>query len=116
MDDIISVVYLDLTRDNPKIIVDEILETYIKLSKISGLKNNEMKTIYSEDIRMEMLSLYLIDEHEADRGNIRFKGDEIKLLGDTLALGIDEAGDKDGYVSSGISERFLKIKAKTLKW
>ena len=59
------------------------------------------------------MSHYLIDKHEADRANIRFKGDEIKLLGDTLTLGIDEAGGKDGYVSSGMSERFLKIKAKT---
>ena len=52
---------------------------------------------------MESLSSYLIDEHEADRANIRFKGDEIKLLGDTLTWGIDKAGDKDGYVSTGMS-------------
>ena len=45
---------------------------------------------------MESLSLYIIDEHEADRANIRFKGDEIKLLGDILTLGIDETGGKKG--------------------
>ena len=64
---------------------------------------------------MVSLSSYLIDDHEADRANIRFKGHEIKLLGDTLPLGIDEAGDKDGKDSSGMSEKFLKIKVHTLK-
>ena len=65
---------------------------------------------------MKSLTSYLIDEHEADIANIRFKGDEITLLGDTRTLGVDEIGEEDGYVSSGMKERFLKIKAKTLKW
>ena len=64
---------------------------------------------------MKSLTSYLIDEHEADIANIRFKCDQIKLLNDTLTLRIDEASGEDGYVCFGMSESFLKIKAKTLK-
>lgn len=43
------------------------------------------------DSRMIELSDNLIKEHDADRNNIIFSGDEITLLGDTLTLSIDEA-------------------------
>ena len=64
---------------------------------------------------MITLPNYLINEHEADIAYIRFKGDEITLLGDTLTLGVDKEDEEDGYINSGMKERFLKIKAKTLK-
>ena len=94
----------------------QILETYVEFSKISELRNNKTKTIYgsrfsSEDRRIKSLSRNLISEHEADRANIRFSGNRIKLLGGTLTLGIDEANKKEGFISSEMSERFLKIKA-----
>ena len=40
---------------------------------------------------MKSFTSYLIDEHEAERANIRFKGEEIKLLGDMLTLGTYKA-------------------------
>ena len=39
---------------------------------------------------MTTLTDYLINEHEADRANIRFKDDEITLLRDTLTLGMNQ--------------------------
>ena len=58
---------------------------------------------------MTKLTDYLINEHDADSANIRFQGDGITILGDTLTLGMDEAKEENGYVGSGIKERFLKI-------
>ena len=62
---------------------------------------------------MIALTDYLITEYEA---NIRFNGDEITLLGDTLTLGIDEAIEANGYISTGMKERFQKSKVKNIKW
>ena len=81
---------------------------------------NDAKTIYGtrfnkDDHRMITLTDCIITEHEAGRVNIRFKDDEITLLGDTLILGMDEAREVNGYVSTGMNERFLNIKVKTLK-
>ena len=72
-----------LSRDNPKAIINQILNIFDRFSQVFGLKNYETKAIYgskfnSEDIRMKSLTNYLIDEHEADIANIRFKGDEIE--------------------------------------
>ena len=38
------------------------------------------------------------------------------MLGDTLILGIDEASEEEGLISTEMNDRFLKIKAKKLKW
>ena len=61
---------------------------------------------------MEILSLYLIDEHDADIANNTFKGDEITLLGETPTLGVNEADEEEGYVRSGMRGRLLKNKSK----
>ena len=49
-DDIISVKYLDLTKDDPKVIINQILDTYVKSSKMKRLMNNETKPFMDQDV------------------------------------------------------------------
>ena len=44
-DDLISVVYFDLSNDDPKAIIDQVLGIYDKFSKVSGLMNNDANII-----------------------------------------------------------------------
>ena len=79
-DDIISVVKVNLNNDDPKNIIDEILEIYRRFSLVSGLKNKDTITVYGtrfdkDDDRMVELTDYLTQRHEADISNIWFKGD-----------------------------------------
>lgn len=59
---------------------------------------------------------YLVREHDVNGNNITFSGDEIKLLGDTQTLGIDEAKEDEGFISTGLYNRFQKAKINTEKW
>ena len=58
---------------------------------------------------MKKLMDYLETEHNIDINNIRFKGDDIILLGDTLTLGTNEAIADGGNISTGMNERFQKL-------
>ena len=105
--------------DNPKLIIDKILEIYRRFSLVSRLKNNDTKIVYGtrfdkNDIRIVALTNYLTKRHGAHASNVRIKGDEIILLGDTLLLSIDEAEDNAGFIDTsrveswnGISNKFL---------
>ena len=52
-DDVISVVNLDLTKDDPRMVIDEFLDFYRQFNLVYGLKNNDTKIVngtrYSRD-------------------------------------------------------------------
>ena len=54
--------------------------------------------------------------HYADINNIRFRGDDITLLGNKLTLAIYEAEGTAGFFSTSLKNRIQKVKEKTIKW
>ena len=62
------------------------------------------------------LSDYLVREQGAEINNIRFSGDEIRLLGDIPTLAADEADGDAGFVNTSMKKWFQKVKEKTEKW
>ena len=67
---------VNLNNDDPKDIIDEILEIYRRFSLVSGLKNKDTITVYGtrfdkDDDRMVELIDHLTQRHEADISNIK---------------------------------------------
>ena len=48
--------------------------------------------------------------------NIRYGGDKITLLGDTITLSADEAEDKASFINTGLYNRFQKVADKVERW
>ena len=94
-DDIISVIGIDMGKRDPVKQVENIINVYKRFSKVSGLSNNDAKTVYGltineDDVRGKRIMELLIDKFDAGRENFRFNGQEIKLLGDIIVIGRDE--------------------------
>ena len=115
-DDIISLVKLDLNIDDPRFVIDEILDTYRRFSQVSGLKNNNKKTVYGtrfnkQDGRTIALNEYLLRGHGPDAGNIRHAGDELILLGHSISLLVDEVSNIAGLGNTSLRDRFQKVQS-----
>ena len=114
-------IYLDLNNNNGKQAIGTILVTYTEFSKVSGLVSNDSKTLYKvrfEDQNPGLIAIrdYLIAEYNTDINNIKYQNDEIRLLADTVSLGINESNYAYGYITTIIFENLRKIYKKTYRW
>lgn len=58
---------------------------------------------------MIALSDYYVKKHSADISNIKYGGDKITRLGDTITLSVYEAEDKAGLINTSLHIIFQKI-------
>ena len=113
---------MDLRQDNnqaSQASIVAILNTYAEFSKVSALVNNDTKTIFASSFnrnepRFLAIRDFLIPNYKSDINNFKYAGDEIKLLGNNIALKIDESGNNngEGYLSISLKERFDKVQKK----
>ena len=79
-DDLISVIKLDLTKEDPIEQISNILNIYDNFSKISGLSNNSSKTVYGfitekNNKEIRKITDLLSEKWGADKENFKFNGD-----------------------------------------
>ena len=117
-DDLISIIKVDLNKENPMNQISNILNVYEDFSKISGLKNNASKTVYGfiadmNNYDIKDITAQLSEDWGANSENFKFKGDVLPFLGDTLVLGRDENRPNPVMtlaINSSLTERLEKIK------
>ena len=125
-DDVITTIYIDLKDNNQynniRAIV-AILHTYEEFSKVSALVNNDTKTVFAtcfmkDEPRFEVIRNYLVNNHNSVLSNFKYSGYEIKLLGHSIALSVNEASNNngEGFLCSSLKERFDKVRLRAERW
>ena len=122
-DDVITTIHIDLrdfNQQNNIRAIAAILHTYENFSKVSALVNNDTKTVFAtcfreDEPRFGVIRNYLVNNHNSVVSNFKYSGDEIKLLGHSIALNVDENNHGEGFLCSSLKDRFDRVRLRSEK-